>query len=111
KDLDKLIKKEKTFDPALTIEAYIDLYKGDDLAARQKLTQVLTRSPNNRIALYYLAEIAYSHNEYARATTLYAELLTVDTSRPEIETKRQKALLLATDELLRSVARAEAENR
>ena len=54
KDLDKLIKKQKTFDPALIIEAYIDLYKRDDVAARQKLTQALTRSPNNPIALYYL---------------------------------------------------------
>src|SRR5437762_11516159 len=42
KDLDKLLKKEKTFDPAWTIEGYIELYKGDDTAARQKFTQALT---------------------------------------------------------------------
>jgi hypothetical protein len=35
----------------------------------------------------------------------------VDTTRPDIETKRQKTLLLATEELLRSVTRAEGENR
>ena len=36
KDLDKLLKKQQAFDPALTIEAYIDLYKGDDAGARHR---------------------------------------------------------------------------
>lgn len=111
KGLDNFFKKQKTFDPALMVEGYIALYKGDDAAARQKFTQALTLNPNNRIALYYLAELAYAHNEYARATTLYAQLLSVDTPRSDIETKREKALLLATQELLRSAARAEGENR
>ena len=111
KDLDKLIKKQKDFDSAIMLQAYLELYKGDDTAARQRFMQALMLNPNNRIALYYLAELAYAHNDHARATTLYAQLLSVDTTHPEIETKRQKALLLAIDDLLRLVARAEAENR
>ena len=112
KDLDKLLKKEKTFDPAWTIEGYIELYKGDDTAARQKFTQALTLNAKNRIALYYLAELAYAHSEFARATTLYAQLLSLDATHSDIlEPKRQRALLLAIDNLLRSAARAEEENR
>src|SRR2546425_8383213 len=42
KDIDNLLKKQKTFDPALMIEAYIALYKGDDTTAREKFTQALT---------------------------------------------------------------------
>src|SRR4029077_16734398 len=41
KDLDKLGKKQKNFDPALIIQAYIDLYKGNDVAASQKFKQAL----------------------------------------------------------------------
>jgi tetratricopeptide (TPR) repeat protein len=111
KDIDKFLQKQKTFEPAWMIEGYIALYKGDDIAARQKFTQAVTLNPNNRIALYYLAELAYTHGEYARATTLYTQLLAIDRSHPEIETKRQKAFLLATDDLLRAAVRAESENR
>jgi tetratricopeptide (TPR) repeat protein len=112
KDLDKLLKKEKTFDPAWVMEGYVELYRGDDTAARQKFTQALTLNAKNRIALYYLAELAYAHSEYARATTLYAQLLSLDATHSDIlEPKRQRALLLAIDNLLRSAARAEEENR
>jgi tetratricopeptide (TPR) repeat protein len=111
KDLDNLLKKQKTFDPPLTIEAYIELYKGNDAAARQKFVQALSLNSKNRIAIYYLAELAYAHSEYARATTLYAQLMSVDPSRSDLEPKRQRALLLATEEMLRSAARAEGENR
>jgi len=111
KDLDNFLKKQKNFDPALTLEGYIDLYKVDDAAARQKFTQALGANSRNRIALWYLAELAYARKEYSRAATLYAQLLTIDTTRSEIETKRQRSLLLATDEILRSAMRAEGENR
>src|SRR5437870_3701241 len=40
-DLDKFLKKQKDFEPALIIEAYLGLYKGDDTAARQKFMQAL----------------------------------------------------------------------
>lgn len=111
KDLDSLLKKQKNFDPALTIEGYIELYKGNDAGARQKFMRALSLNPNNRIAIYYLAELAYAHSEYARATALYAQLLSIDTSRSDLESKRQRALLLAMEEMLRSAARAEGENR
>ncbi|HLH31246.1 MAG TPA: S-layer homology domain-containing protein [Terriglobia bacterium] len=111
KDLDNLTKKQKTFDAAPVIEGYIRLYGRDDATAQQKFNQALAMNPRNRIALYYLAELAYAHQEYARASTLYAQLLQIDSSRPEIETKRQKTELLAADEVLRAGARAEAENR
>ena len=84
KDLEKLLKKEKAFDPAWVVEGYIELYKGDDTTARQKFTQALTVNAKNRIALYYLAELAYAHSEYARATTLYAQLLSLDATHSDI---------------------------
>jgi S-layer homology domain len=111
KDLDSFSKKQKNFDSPLLIQAYISLYVGDDMAARQRLTQVLSINPKNRIALYYLAEVSFLHQNYAEAATLYAQLAGMDSGRSDIETKRQKAVLLATDEMLRSVARAESENR
>jgi tetratricopeptide (TPR) repeat protein len=42
---------------------------------------------------------------------LYAELLSMNVTVPEIETKRQRAFLLATESLLTAAARAERENR
>src|SRR5438270_2857407 len=85
KDLDNIIKKQKNFDPALTIEAYIELYKGNEAAATQKFQQALAMNSNNRIALYYLGEIAYTHQDYVRANTFYSLLLSIDKSRPDIE--------------------------
>jgi len=111
KDLDNLLKKQKNFDPALILEAYIEIYRGNDSNARQKFEQALAANSKNRIALYYLAELAFAHNDYARASALYAQLLAIDATRPELETKRERALLLATEELLRSADRAEGENR
>jgi tetratricopeptide (TPR) repeat protein len=111
RDLDNLIRKQKNFDPAVTIEGYIELYKGNDAAATQKFQQALAMNSNNRIALYYLGELAYTRQDYVHANTFYSMLLSLDKNRTDIEPKRLKALLLATDSLLRSAARAEAENR
>jgi tetratricopeptide (TPR) repeat protein len=112
KDLDKVVQKQKTFDPALMIQGYVALYRANDTAARAKFTQAITVNPNNRIAMYYLAELAYAHGEYARATTLYAQLLSMGPNQPvDIQTKQEKTFLLATDSLLRAAARAESENR
>src|SRR5262249_47266226 len=111
KDLDKILKKQKTFDPALTIKGYTALYKGNDAAASQEFTKALSLNPKNRIALYYLADLAYAHNEYSRAADLYSRLLAIDASRSEAETKRQRALLLAIDELVRSADRAVVDSR
>ena len=111
KDLDKLSKKQKNFDPALIIQAYIDLYKGNDVAATQKFKQALAFNSANRIAVFYLAELAYAHSDYAEANRLYTLFVSLDSSRTDVEPKRQKALLLATEELLRSAAAAEENNR
>jgi tetratricopeptide (TPR) repeat protein len=111
KDLDKLLKKQTKFDPALTIEGYLHLYSHDDAGASQRFMAAFAINPKNRIAVYYLAEIAFGHQEYAAAAGFYAQLLTLDPSRPDIDTKWQRALLLGADGVLRSGARAEAENR
>jgi tetratricopeptide (TPR) repeat protein len=111
KDLEKFLQKQKTFDPAWMIQGYLYLYKGDETAARQRFTEALVLNPKNRIAMYYLAELAYARGEYARAATFYAQLQSIAPNHPEIETKLQKANLLATDNLLRAAARSESENR
>jgi tetratricopeptide (TPR) repeat protein len=111
KDLDLLLKKQKDFDPVLTIEGYIELYKGNDAGADQKFQQAYAANPNNRIAAYYLAELAYAHKDYVRANTFYSVLLSLDKTRSDLEPKRLKAALLAVDDLLRFAARAEMEKR
>jgi tetratricopeptide (TPR) repeat protein len=111
KELDNLIKKEKSFDPALTLQAYIELYRGNDAGAAEKFQQAYSLNPANRIALYYLAELAYAHQDYSQANRYYSLLLSLDSNRTDLEPKRQRALLLATDQLLRSAALAEKDNR
>jgi tetratricopeptide (TPR) repeat protein len=111
KDLDSLLRKEKTFDPAWVIEGYLALYKGDNTAARARFSDALNVNPTNRIAVYYLAELAFSRAEYTQAATLYGQLLSMPVSLPDIDTKRQKATLLAMDTLLNGAVTAERENR
>jgi tetratricopeptide (TPR) repeat protein len=111
KDLDSLLQKEKTFDPALVIEGYLALYKGDNTAARARFSDALKVNSNNRIAVYYLAELAFARGEYTQAATLYAQLLSMPASLPDIDTKRQRATLLAMDTLLNGAVTAERENR
>src|ERR1044071_8875942 len=41
KDLDKLLIKQKNFDPAWMIEGYLALYRGEDATARSKFEQAL----------------------------------------------------------------------
>jgi len=105
KDLDNLLKKQKDLAAALIIEAYIDLYQNNETSAGRKFEQVLAGNPGNRIALYYLAEFAFARNDYARASDLYSRLLAVDKTHPEVEAKRQKALLLAVESELQGEAR------
>src|SRR5690349_12717068 len=102
RDLDSFALKQKTFGPAITLQGYLGLYAGDYATAVQRFNQALTLDTKNSIAVYYLAEIAYIQQDYARAAALYTSLLSMDTRRPDIETKRQRALLLATDATLRS---------
>jgi tetratricopeptide (TPR) repeat protein len=111
KDLDSLIKKQKDFLPAITIKAYLDLYKQGDAAAASRFQQILSVNPNHTIALYYLAELAFTSQDYAAANDFYSRLLTADPTRTDVEAKWQKALLLATDNLLRDAFQSEQENR
>jgi tetratricopeptide (TPR) repeat protein len=111
KDLDSLLRKEKTFDPALVIEGYLALYKSDNTAAQARFSDALKVNPNNRIAVYYLAEVAFARAEYTQAATLYGQLLSMPVSLPDIDTKRQRATLLAMDTLLNRAVTAERENR
>ena len=110
-DFDRLLKRQKNFEGAVLVQAYIHLYTRNEPEAANKLEQALAINPNNRIAIYYLAELAFARADYARASDLYARLLAVNNTRSDLETKREKALLLATDNLLRSADRAEQENR
>jgi len=111
KDLDKFLQKQKAIDPVWVLEGYLALYKHDNTAARAKFTEALKVNPKNRIAKYYLAELAFTAGDYAQSATMYGELLSMGASVPELETKRQRAFLLATDNLLSAAARAERENR
>lgn len=110
-ELEKFLKKNKNFDPALTIRAYLDLQAGREASAVQKFQEILASYPNHRIAQFYLAEIMFARGDYGRANLFYSQLLANDKSRVDLELKRQKALLLATENLLQSAARAERENR
>ena len=111
KDLDGFLKKQKDLPAAITIEAYLDLYKGDDSAAVSKFRKAVSLNPNDTIALYYLAEMAFAAQDYGGANDFYSRLLTADKTRTDVEAKRQKSFLLATDKLLRDAAQAEQENR
>ena len=111
KDLDSLLRKEKTFDPAWVMDGYVALYKGDNAAARARFSDALKVNPNNRIAVYYLAELDFARGEYTQAATLYGQLLSMPVSLPDLDTKRQRATLLAMDSLLNGAATAERDNR
>src|SRR5438552_3172726 len=85
KNLESLLKKQKAFDPALTIQGYLALYKGDDASATQKFQEALAANSRNRIALYYLGELAYVRHDYVHANTFYSMLLSIDADRTDIE--------------------------
>lgn len=110
-DAEKLLKKTPTLSALIVLEAYIDLYNNRVPAAEARFERVLGHDPKNRIALSYLAEFAFSRENYPRASALYTRLLEADPSRTDVETKRQKALLLATEALIQAASRAEMENR
>lgn len=111
KDTDKLLKKNSEAVPLLIIEAYLDLYAKRTQTAEAKFEQVLKSTPSSRIALSYLADFAFNRNDYGRAYELYSLLLRADNSRADVEPKRQKALLLAIQELIVRASAAEQAGR
>jgi Flp pilus assembly protein TadD len=114
KDVQNLLKKNQNFDAGLLVLALLDLVGGKNIDAELKLTQLLDRhpnQPNQKVPLSYLADLAFARGDYARASDLYGRLLAVDPTRIDVETKRQKALLLATENLLRTASNLQGENR
>src|SRR5215831_9468200 len=107
RDADKLLKKQTDFVPALIVQAYVDIYAGRNNDAQLKLDQVRVQQPANPIALYYLGELAFAKKDYQAATDIYGRLYEMNKSRSDLEMKRQRALLLAIDGLVRDAAQAE----
>jgi tetratricopeptide (TPR) repeat protein len=112
-EADKLLKKEKTLEPnVIILRAYIDMYRGNRAAAERQFEAVLANAPEDRIALRYLAELAFAYEDYPRAGAMYSRLLWVDeSSKAEFEPKRQKSVLMTAENWLRLAALAEKEGR
>jgi len=111
RDTGKLLKRQKNFAPAMVVEAYVDLYSERTEDADRRFKDVLEQNPSDRIALFYLAELNFSRDDFLAASDYYGRLLELDRPRPDLTAKRDKALVLATENLLRMAAAAEAENR
>jgi len=93
------------------MQAYLSFYGSQPATVEQQFGAVLSHDPGNRIALYYLAEMSFSRNDFPRAADIYDRLLAVDHTHPEVEPKHQRALLLAADNLLRNASQAEESGR
>src|SRR5215471_12118930 len=100
-DAAKLLQKNRDFPPLLLLQAYVILYRGQEMDAVRQFSAVLGADPTNRIALYYLAEMSFSRNDYVNAADYYSRLFAVTSVQPDLEVKRQKAQLLAVDSLVR----------
>ena len=111
KDVDKLLKKNPGQVSLIVLEAYLDVYNNRPAEGEAKLQTALAIAGNNRIALWFLAEFAFSRGDYARAADLYGRLLEADPSRTDVEPKREKALIVATEHLLRRAGEAERANQ
>jgi len=110
-DAAKLLQKNREFPPLLLLQAYVILYRGRESDAYRQFAAVTAADPKNRIALYYLAEMSFSRNDFASAADYYSRLSAVTSLQPELEVKRQKAQLLAVDSLVRDGAIAETAGR
>lgn len=111
KDTDKLLKKNSDVVSLTILEAYLDLYAHRTSLSESKFEQILSASPENKIALSFLSDFAFNREEYSRAYDLYTRLLKTDPSRTDVEPKLQKALLRATQDLIVSASRAEQAGR
>src|SRR5438552_10941498 len=111
RETDKLLKKQKDFLPALALEAYLYLFLGRTDDAERQFEKVLAQSPTNRTALFYVAELSFTRDDFPKASNYYSRLLDLEQGRLDLEMKRQKALLLATDNYLRRATIAEADSR
>jgi tetratricopeptide (TPR) repeat protein len=110
-EFDKVLKKNPELIAVLWIQTYMDLYAGRQSAAEKRIETILAKRPTDRVALYYLAEYAYTRNDYVRASGLYRRLKAVDNSRADVDMKSQRALLLAMQTLIQEAANAAQGNR
>jgi tetratricopeptide (TPR) repeat protein len=110
-DFDKFLKKNPDFVPVLMLQAYMDLYAGRQANAERRLETVLSKRPEDRVVLYYLAEFAYAKNEYARASGLYRRLKAVDNTRTDLDLKSQRAFLLGMQGLVQEATTAAQADR
>jgi tetratricopeptide (TPR) repeat protein len=110
-ELEKLLKKNPEVVAAMLLQAYVDLYSGQQAKAEQRLETILAKRPSDRVALSYLAESAYNRNDFVRASGLYRRLKAVGNSHPDLELKSQRALLLAMQSLVQDASRAAQTNR
>lgn len=109
-EFDKLLKKNPDVVPPLLVQAYIDLYSGRLRDGEERLRAALSRHPSDPVALRFLAELAYSRNDFVEANHFFTR--SRSSSAPgEVDLKSQRALLLAVDSLLQEARLAERENR
>jgi tetratricopeptide (TPR) repeat protein len=109
-DLDKFLKKNPEALPGLTVQAYIDLYAGRTSEAERRLQQVLAGQSADPVALFYLGELAYARGDFVAANDLFTRL-EARRPAPELEMKRQRALLLAMDTLWQGARHASEDNQ
>src|SRR6185503_17961623 len=110
-EFDKLMKKNPDLVAVMWVQTYMDFYAGRQAMAEQRLQGILTKRPTDRNALYYLAEFAYTRNDYIRASGLYRRLKAVDNSHPDVDSKSQRSLLLAMQNLVQEASAAAQANR
>jgi tetratricopeptide (TPR) repeat protein len=99
-DAGALLKKDKGLVPALMIQFYVHHYAGRASEAEGTLESILQVDPQHPLALNTLADAAFTKEDFVRASALYTTLLSIDRTRPELATRREKSLLLAVDGLL-----------
>jgi tetratricopeptide (TPR) repeat protein len=110
-EFEKLLKKNPDLVSVILLQAYLELYAGRQAKAESRLEAILAKRPADRIALYYLAEFAYSRNEHVKASGLYRRLKAVDNSRPDLDLKSQRSFLLAMQSLVQEATSAAQAGR
>jgi len=110
-EFDKLLKKNPDLVAAMWVQTYMDLYAGRQPVAEKRMETILAKRPADPLALYYLAEFAYSRNEHLRASGLYRRLKAANGARVDVDMKSQRSLLLAMQTLVQEAMSATQANR
>ena len=80
------------------------------MEADRRFQQVLARHSTDPLALFSRGEIAYARGDFVAANDFFTRLQ-ARRPAPEVDLKRQRALLLAMDTLWQAARRASADNR